>query len=179
VILANVNSDALTKKLDAITTAAAAEAVLTQAGDTLIDLISLTFTDQEDPWGAAWAPLSPLSRSGQALLDTGRMRNSIDKQISGNTLQVGTNVCYAMTHQFGATVTAGKPTGSNLCGYTPKNAPRLAWSAGGAIHFAKSVTIPARPFMPVQPGGGGALPQPWENEVMTDIETLIKAATDA
>jgi phage gpG-like protein len=107
------------------------------------------------------------------------MRNSIDKQISGNTLQVGTNVCYALTHQFGATVTAGKPTGSNLCGYTPKNAPRLAWSAGGAIHFAKSVTIPARPFMPVQPGGGGALPQPWENEVMTDIESLIKAATDA
>ena len=178
-IFANVNSDALTKKLDAISKAAAAEAVLTQAGDTLIDLIGLTFTDQEDPWGQPWKPLSPLSRAGQALLDTGRLRNSIDKQISGNTLQVGTNVCYALTHQFGATVTAGKPTGNNICNYTPKGAKRLAWSAGGAIHFAKSVTIPARPFMPVQPGGGGDLPQSWETEVMTDIEALIEAATNA
>jgi phage gpG-like protein len=179
VILANVNSAELTKKLDAITSAAAAEAVLTQAGDTLIDLIGLTFNDQQDPWGNAWSPLSPLSRSGQALLDTGRMRNSIDKQISGETLLVGTNVCYALTHQFGATVTAGKPTGSNLCGYVPKGAKRLAWSAGGAIHFAKSVTIPARPFMPVQPGGGGELPEQWETEVLTDIESLIEAATNA
>jgi phage gpG-like protein len=177
-IEATINSDALNAALENLEDATATEAILTQAGDTLIDLIGMTFADQQDPWGAPWAPLSARSRSGQALLDTGRLRNSIASQISGNTLLVGSDVCYSMTHQFGATVTAQKPTGSNICGYTPKGAPRLAWSAGGAIHFAKQVTIPARPFMPIQPGGGGDLPQPWEDELRDGIAAMIQLSIE-
>jgi phage gpG-like protein len=177
-IFANINSDALNAALENLEDATATEAILTQAGDTLIDLIGMTFADQTDPWGAPWKPLSARSRSGQALLDTGRLRNSIASQISGNTLQVGTGVCYALTHQFGATVTAGKPTGSNLCNYTPKGAKHLAWSAGGAIHFAKSVTIPARKFMPVQQGGGGELPAAWDAELSGSIEAMIRRAVE-
>jgi phage gpG-like protein len=175
-IEATINSDALNAALEGLEDALSTEAILTSAGDTLVDLISLTFTDQEDPWGAAWAPLSPLSRSGQALLDTGRLRNSIAKQISGNTLLVGSDVCYGLVHQFGATVTAQKPTGSNVCGYTPKGAPRLAWSAGGAIHYAKQVTIPARPFMPIHPEGGGELPYSWDEELSGSIASMIERA---
>jgi phage gpG-like protein len=175
-IEATVHSEAIEKALENLDNAVAVEAILTQAGDTLIDLIGLGFTDQQDPWGNAWKPLSPWSRSGQPLRDTGRLMNSIASQIEGNKLTVGTNVCYGLVHQFGATVTAQKPTGNNICGYTPKGAPRLAWSAGGAIHYAKQVTIPARPFMPIREGGGDELPARWEEEVMTDIESLIKGA---
>jgi phage virion morphogenesis protein len=175
-IFANIDSDALTAALENLEDALSTEAILTQAGDTLIDLIGLGFTDQQDPWGNAWAPLSARSRSGQPLRDTGRLMNSIDKQISGNTLTVGTNVCYGLVHQFGATVTAQKPTGNNICNYTPKGAKRLAWSAGGAIHFAKSVTIPARPFMPIQPGGGGELPASWDDEIGESIASMIQRA---
>jgi phage gpG-like protein len=173
-----VHSEALTKALENLEDAVSTEAILQQAGDTLIDLIGMTFADQTDPWGAPWAPLSPRSRSGQPLLDTGRLRNSIASQITGNTLLVGTNVCYSMTHQFGATVTAQKPTGNNICGYTPKGAPRLAWNAGGAIHYAKQVTIPARPFMPIREGGGGELPAAWDAELSGSIEAMIQRAIE-
>jgi hypothetical protein len=30
--------------------------------------------------------------------------------------------------------------------------------------------------MPIREGGGGELPSSWEEEVMTDIESLIKGA---
>jgi phage gpG-like protein len=177
-IEAEVHSEAIEDALAGLEDALSTEAILTQAGDTLIDLIGLGFNDQQDPWGNAWAPLSPLSRSGQPLRDTGRLMNSISSMIEGDKLTVGTNVCYGLVHQFGATVTAQKPTGSNLCGYTPKGAPRLAWSAGGAIHFAKSVTIPARPFMPIKPGGNGELPEQWEDELRDSIESMILRAVE-
>jgi phage gpG-like protein len=178
-IEATINSEALNAALEGLEDALSTEAILTQAGDTLIDLIGMTFADQQDPWGNAWKPLSPWSRSGQPLRDTGRLMNSIASQISGNTLLVGTGVCYALTHQFGATVTAGKPTGNNLCNYVPKGAPRLAWNAGGAIHFAKSVTIPARPFMPIREGGGNELPYSWDSEIGTSIADMIARAVDS
>lgn len=48
----------------------------------------------------SWAPLK--RRDGQPLRDTGRLMNSIGKQVDGNTVYVGTNVVYAAVHHFGA-----------------------------------------------------------------------------
>lgn len=182
-IVANVDSAAVLAQLDALAKSAGADVVLHQAGDTLLDLITLGFDDQVDPWGNAWAPLSQYSRNGQPLRDTGRLMASFAKEIDGNTLTVGTNVCYALPHQFGATVKAGQPAGqASLCGYQTTGAKRLAWSAGGSIHFAKSTTIPARAFLPIHPGqqdGAGELPSIWETHVLADLETMIEAATNA
>jgi len=45
---------------------------------------------------------APKRRDGQPLLDTGKLKNSIGKQVDGDTVYVGTNVVYAAVHHFGA-----------------------------------------------------------------------------
>lgn len=40
-------------------------------------------------------------RSGSPLVDTGRLKNSITKQVASNVVIVGTNVVYAAIHNFG------------------------------------------------------------------------------
>ena len=60
--------------------------------------------------------------------------NSIHYQISGNLLLVGSNLIYAATHQFGATIKA-------------KNAKSLSWKVGDQSIFVKQVVIPAREYL--------------------------------
>ena len=172
----HVDSSAIEDVLSRLGEVVGSAAVLGIAGRAIIDLIGQGFNDGADPWGQPWKPLSGRSRSGQPLRDTGRLANSIAMQISGDTLEVGTNVCYAPVHQFGAKIIAGPGTGSGMCGYQRKGAKLLAWSAGGAIHYAKQVTIPARPFLPIN--DSGTLPGTWEDQITADIETMIQKATE-
>ncbi len=62
-----------------------------------------------------------IKQSGQTLLHTGRLRDSINSKAFANRAEVGTNVIYAAIHQF-----------------------------GGKAGRGKKVTIPARPFLMVQ-----------------------------
>jgi len=151
----------------------AGKAILASAADSLVNDIGWTFRSGTDPWGSVWAPLK--FRAGQPLNDTGRLKNSIDSEVTNDYAIVGTNVCYGIVHQYGATVTAGKPTGSNICGYQPKGAKLLHWETNGIHHFAKSVHIPARPFMPIH-GGSVDLPDAWERSMIESIKAEFAEA---
>ena len=106
--------------------------------------VKQNFIRQEDPdTGKRWAPIK--HRAGIPLRDRGRLMRSIHAQKRGRgysaTINVGTNVIYAATHQF------GDPSRK------PKNASRLIFKVFGVTVAAKEVSIPARPFMPLTDKG--------------------------
>lgn len=129
--------------------------LLDAIGATLADNARLTFRDQADPWGRTWAPLSPVTvarRRGsgaKALLDTGRLRNSITHKADADTVTVGTNVRYAPTHQFGAR--KGQ--------YRAR--PPIPWG-----------NVPARAFLPIR-GRQVDLPLEWRREVVGTMAAYI------
>lgn len=105
-----------------------------------------------------WDP--PKYRNGQPLRDTGRLMNSIGKQVDGNKIYVGTNVVYAAVHHFGA-----KKGSFGTFVHMVKTHQRRATEAfGKQLKFpvwatvpahAREVSlpwgdIPARPFMLLQ-----------------------------
>ena len=138
------------------------EPVLNRIGASLKTRIQASFRAGEDPDGVKWSPLA--IRRGQPLRDTGRLMNSITYRADGSTLDVGTNVCYAPVHQFGAVVEAGKPPHPSLCGYQTKGAKILSWTVAGRSYFARRVVIPARPFLPF-----GDLPGSWEADITDEL----------
>lgn len=103
-----------------------------------VTLIDDSFDSQSSPSGAPWAGLSEVtlarrrkgkgSGSPRALIDTGRLRQSITGQASDQGFRFGTNVVYGGAQQFG----------------NPRNR-----------FFGKHpAPIPARPFMPIERDGG-------------------------
>lgn len=123
-------------------------------GAALVSEIQLGFKAGASPYGQAWAPLS--IRRGQPLRDSGRLRSSITSRPDDSGVTVGTNLIYAPVHQFGATI-------------KPKNAKRLVFPGGGGLIFAKSVTIPARPFMPLDDSGAVNLPHRYQSAIAAVI----------
>lgn len=119
--------------------------------------VQLGFVAGTDPYGRPWAPLK--LRSGQPLRDKGHLMNSIDYQAEGNSVVIGTNMSYAPTHQFGATIEA-KP-GKRLVFMGP----------GNALIFAKKVTIPARPMFPTE-----GLPPQWRDDLTGVIGDMMRRA---
>ena len=74
--------------------------------------------------------LSPGFSSGEGYSDIGGpapTRNEVE-------LHIGTNLVYAAIHEFGGVI-------------TPKKAKALSFEIGGELIFAKSVHIPARPYL--------------------------------
>lgn len=132
--------------------------------------IRLGFKSGTSPDGKRWAPLK--TRIGQPLQDTGRLRSSITQNVGPDYVDVGTNVKYAFIHQFGKVIKAqpGSP-GQNSIGKR-KGAKHLVFpikAGGGVLAFAKEVTIPARPFMPIGGSGQLDLPGPWQDDVLTAL----------
>ena len=64
------------------------------------------FRNQRAPDGTPWAPLKyPRPRGGSTVLvDTGRLRNSGEARVSGETLALSATAPGAAAHQFGAVV---------------------------------------------------------------------------
>ncbi len=90
-------------------------------------------TDEKTaPDGTAWAPnregTSILLKSGEHLL------GSLAWDASGTQAEWGASWEYAHVHQDGAVI-------------NPKTAKQLSFMLGGKLVHAKSVTIPARPFV--------------------------------
>ena len=83
-------------------------------------------------------PAGPGLRGGGTLTDTGRLRGSISRSVSGPEVAVGTNLVYAAIHHFGGTI-------------VPKEAGGvLAFTgADGESAAVKSVTLPARPWLEI------------------------------
>jgi len=124
-----------------------------------VNLVHAGFKQQKDPWGKAW---KANLRGGKILRDKGHLDSSISRRSSKTTATVGTNRCYAIAHQEGATITAGKPSHMSLCGYKTKAAKVLRFQIGDKWIMAKKVKIPRRAIFPDRKGGG--LPKDWEEE---------------
>lgn len=86
--------------------------VLAEIGEYLVDSTKERFDDQQAPNGTPWEELSPLTLSrkpsGKKILsgESGSLRDNINYQITGNTLQVGSNEEYAAMQQFGGTTSS-------------------------------------------------------------------------
>jgi phage virion morphogenesis protein len=95
------------------------------------------FKTQTAPDGTAWAALQPWYKrekpknKNRILTLDGSLRGLLVSQVIGNkSVEVGSNRIYSAVHQFGATI-------------KPKSGKLLAFRG----HVAKSVTIPARPYL--------------------------------
>jgi phage virion morphogenesis protein len=122
----------LTQRMDDL------QPVMTSIGEYMVRATDDRFRNQQDPEGNPWAPLSAatlaVKRNNKILTERGRLRGSITYKATSNSVEIGTNLIYAPTHQFGATIRA-------------KNKKYLYWK--GASHPVKEVVIPARPFLGV------------------------------
>ena len=95
------------------------------------------FKTQTAPDGTAWAALHLLYQmekrrnKNRTLALNGYLRGQMTWQLVGDrTVEIGSNLPYAAVHQFGATI-------------KPRAAKVLMFRG----HVAKSVTIPARPYL--------------------------------
>lgn len=134
-------------------------------GRVLVNRIRLCFKMGIDPWGNPWQALK--LRKGQPLRDTGRLNRSITSRVDKDGVTVGTNVFYAPVHQFGATI-------------VPKTAKRLVFPGpSGRMIFAKKVSIPARPFLPLRRASGVvALPPDWSLQVVRAIKAYLRGTVE-
>jgi phage virion morphogenesis protein len=124
-------------------------------GQVLVTGADLSFRAEEDPWGSPWAPLTQTTlarRRGsraQILRDSGILANSISARVSGDSVEVGTDVIYAATHQF------GRPDNRFY------NSPR-----------GRPAPIPARPSLPIR-GGAADLPATQRADILDAVAALF------
>lgn len=106
-----------------------------EIGEALSSSARDRFNSGEGSDGKTW----PRSRraaenGGLTLTDAARLKNSISFRAETKGVAVGTNVRYALIHQYGGTITA-------------KKKKYLLFRVGGRWVMKKSVTLPARPFI--------------------------------
>ncbi len=110
------------------------------------------FETETAPDGGKWQPsIRARVQGGKTLTLSGRLANSITHRATGDSVEIGTNLIYANTHQEGATIRA--------------KSGRLAFNLPGGLGLRRpeQVVIPARPFV----GLGG-----------DDEETIVELAED-
>lgn len=101
-----------------------------------LQLVSLTKRAFNEPglrpaaWPAKWDGSPATLRKNQVLSHSIRIA-----ALSNSSVTVATDRIYAAIHQRGGVI-------------RPKNAKALRFVLGGQVIFAKSVTMPARPFFP-------------------------------
>jgi len=130
--------------------------LLTNCAEAARDALEQSFIAGIDPYGRPWKALT--SRTGHPLRDTGILASSWTRAgggkfpITNEGFIVETNLIYATTHQYGATITA-------------KNSPFLVFFTRGVPtarnkrgdkqwHRLKSVTVPRRQMIPEESTGG-------------------------
>ncbi len=109
--------------------------LLGELGDTVLTQTALRFVDGVGPDGDAWpVSIRAATQGGQTLLDKRRLSASITKEVSPGTVEVGTNVDYALPNQFGATINA-------------RAGEFLTFKIGDRWSRKRQVVIPPRPFL--------------------------------
>lgn len=112
--------------------------VMAAIGTELVGSTHQRFITQTDPDGQAWQTLNTdyaaTKRNSRILTESSRLRDSINDQAGQDEVRVGSNVIYAGVHQEGATI-------------EPKNGDYLWFRIGDRLIRAKSVTLPARPYL--------------------------------
>ena len=87
------------------------------------------------PDGAPWPERRPGYDNPRNLLNFhGGLLDSIDSEASEQAAVWGSSLVYARIHQLGGTI-------------VPRNARALAFDLGGDLVLARSVTLPARPYL--------------------------------
>ncbi|ADD28714.1 phage virion morphogenesis protein [Meiothermus ruber] len=117
-----------------------AEGLAKNLGQAALNQIDESFAGQKDPWDRPWKPSARAEATGgQTLRKTARLQRSMTSKSALQTepegFEVGTNVVYAATHQYGATI-------------TPQQKKALRFKMGQRWVQAQKVQIPARPFIP-------------------------------
>lgn len=110
------------------------EVFMRRIAQTLTASAKERFVDETDPEGNKWK--KGVKNGGQTLTLSGLLRRSITNTSDDKTAVIGTNRIYAGIHQFGGVITA-------------KKSKYLRFNINGREVFAKSVVIPARPFLGV------------------------------
>lgn len=111
-----------------------------------LEQIAVSFAGEKDPWDRPWPKsLRAELEGGQTLSDTGRLRRSFTYQASPRGFVVGTNVRYAATHQYGATI---RPKRAKYLRFRLPGGSRPRKGGRGRWVQVKQVVIPARPFVP-------------------------------
>lgn len=93
-------------------------------GNIIQNSIEQSFEDEKSPFGEVWTPLKAGRANHKILTDTGTLSSSFGVNANANSVEVGTNLVYAPIHQF-----------------------------GGQAGRDRSVTIDARPYLPVDDNG--------------------------
>ena len=110
-------------------------------GAVIEEAVDRRFDTASDASGSAW-PESQRARlglrGGRTLTDSGRLRASISRSVSGPEVAVGTNLVYGAIHHFGGTIVPRQAGG----------ALRLTGADGESV-VAGSVTLPARPWLEI------------------------------
>lgn len=88
--------------------------------------------------GQAW--VRKAFGNGKTLTKTGELKDSITSSATTHTASIGTNMIYARIHHFGGTI-------------RPKNSSHLVFATPNGFARVKSVTLPARPFLPMLSDG--------------------------
>jgi len=119
--------------------------MLRVAGELMRASIARTFRDQGSPAGS-WPKLAASTLKKKAytsghklLILSGRLFGSISYQVSGNALNIGTNLVYAAVQQFGSADRVGGSIGAQ------------ARIAGRAAKNGRHQNIPARPYLVFRP----------------------------
>ena len=115
------------------------------------ELLSMTEDNFErESWGNE--PWQPTHRGGKILQLSGQLAASIHTLATNQSAQIGTNKIYAAIHHIGGDIHA-------------KNAPYLMIPLGNGRFARKtSVTIPARPYLPIN--GNGALQSDGKSRIL-------------
>lgn len=105
------------------------------------------FDAEVSPNGSAWAPLNAwylTFKRGPGILRgaamNGGLQDSLTSEVQGSSVVIGSNKPYAAVHQFGATIRPKNPSGMLV----------IRSGEGGkgpVMGKARSVTIPARPYL--------------------------------
>jgi len=78
--------------------------LMDQIGALVTEQSRMRFETQRAPSGEAWEQSGRArEQGGQTLVDTGRLRDSLQHLAGATSAQIGTNVLYAAAHQFGRT----------------------------------------------------------------------------
>lgn len=99
------------------------------------------FEATRSPDGAAWKQSVRASGGGMTLTDTGQLKSSINARSTAEGAEVGTNLIYAATHQFG-------DSGRVIRAKTSRGL-RFQHNGRWIRKMQVTVDIPARPFLGV------------------------------
>ncbi len=123
------------------------------------------FDTGTDPEGALWPKsLRVINQGGKTLVDSARLYQSVTHNAWPSGVAVGTNVEFAATHQFGATIKAKTAKGLFI-------KFKHRGSNKSEIRRPQQVTIPRRAFL--------GLSDADETEIMTIAERYVARISDA